>query len=56
LLNPIAHVVENFRAAVLGTHAPDLAAVGVLALGGGAALFVAQRVFSVLDGILADVI
>jgi lipopolysaccharide transport system permease protein len=56
LLNPIAHVVENFRAAVLGTHAPDLAAVGVLALGGVAALVVAQRVFSVLDGILADVI
>jgi lipopolysaccharide transport system permease protein len=56
LLNPIAHVVENFRAAVLGTSPPDLAAVGVLALVGVAALLIAQRIFSVFDAVLADVI
>ncbi len=56
LLNPMAHVIENFRAAVLGTHAPDMAAIGVLAVAGVVALVVAQRVFSVFDGILADVI
>jgi lipopolysaccharide transport system permease protein len=56
LLNPIAQVIENFRAVVLGTHPPDLAAVGVLALVGVAALLIAQRIFSVFDAVLADVI
>jgi lipopolysaccharide transport system permease protein len=55
-LNPIAHLVEGFRAAVLGTHPPDLAGLGVLACLGLISLVVAQRVFSVFDGILADVI
>ncbi len=55
-LNPMAHLVENFRAAVLGTRPPDLVAIGLLALVGIVALLVAQRVFSVFDAILADVI
>ena len=55
-LNPIAHLVDEFRAAVVGTHAPDL--VGLLVIGGLGvlALVLAQRVFSVFDGVLADVI
>jgi homopolymeric O-antigen transport system permease protein len=55
-LNPMAHLVDAFRAAVLGTHAPDLLALASLALVGVVALVVAQRIFSVFDGILADVI
>ncbi len=55
-LNPIALLIENFRAAVLGTHPPDLLAVGVLGVAGVAAVVVAQRLFSVFDTILADVI
>jgi len=55
-LNPMAQLVDTFRAAVLGTHAPDV--VGLLILGavGVLTLFVAQRVFTVFDGVLADVI
>src|SRR5437870_4547088 len=48
-LNPMAHLVDAFRAAVLGTHAPDLAALAVLAAIGVASLIVSQRVFSVFD-------
>jgi lipopolysaccharide transport system permease protein len=55
-VNPIAHLVEAFRAAVLGTHPPDLAALGVLAVIGVVVLVGAQRVFSVFDGVLADVV
>ena len=55
-LNPMAHLVEAFRAAALGTHAPDLLGLGVLAALGVFTLLVAQRVFSVFDGVLADVI
>jgi lipopolysaccharide transport system permease protein len=55
-LNPLAHLVETFRAAVLGTHAPDLVGLGVVGLLGLLALLLAQRVFSVFDGVLADVI
>lgn len=55
-LNPMAHLVDIFRAAVLGTHAPDLVGLGVLAAFGLFALLVAQRLFSVFDGVLADVI
>src|SRR5918912_2267421 len=33
-LNPIAQLIEAFRASVLGTHAPDLAALAVLAVVG----------------------
>ena len=55
-LNPIAVLIENFRAAVLGTHTPDMGSVGLLALGGLICLVVAQRLFSVFDGFLADVI
>jgi lipopolysaccharide transport system permease protein len=55
-LNPIAQLVEAFRAAVLGTHPPDLLGLVILAALGLVALLVAQRIFSVFDGILADVI
>ena len=55
-LNPMAHLVDAFRAAVLGTHAPDLVGLGVLAAVGIFTLLVAQRLFAVFDGVLADVI
>ena len=55
-LNPLAHLVDAFRAAVLGTHAPDLVGLGILGLLGILALVAAQRVFSVFDGVLADVV
>jgi ABC-type polysaccharide/polyol phosphate export permease len=52
----MAHLVDAFRAAVLGTHAPDLVGLGVLAALGVFTLLIAQRLFSVFDGVLADVI
>jgi lipopolysaccharide transport system permease protein len=55
-LNPIAHLVDGFRAAVLGTHPPDLTGLAVVGLIGIVALALSQRVFSVFDGVLADVI
>jgi lipopolysaccharide transport system permease protein len=55
-LNPIGQLIENFRAAVLGTHPPDVAGLAVLAVLGVLALIAAQRMFSVFDGVLADVI
>src|SRR5579859_2010606 len=55
-LNPIAHLVDAFRAAVLGTHPPDLLGLLVVGVLGLVALIVAQRIFSVFDGVLADVI
>ncbi len=55
-LNPLAHLVDAFRAAVLGTHAPDLVGLGLIGLLGILALVAAQRVFSVFDGVLADVV
>jgi lipopolysaccharide transport system permease protein len=55
-LNPMAHLVDAFRAAVLGTHAPDLVTLGLLAIVGVASVLIAQRIFSVFDGVLADVI
>jgi lipopolysaccharide transport system permease protein len=55
-LNPIAQLVDSFRAAVLGTHPPDLMVLAVVGLIGSVALALSQRVFSVFDGILADVI
>jgi lipopolysaccharide transport system permease protein len=55
-LNPMAHLVEAFRAAVLGTHPPDLFALAMLAILGLVSLLIAQRLFSVVDGVLADVI
>src|SRR5258708_34377685 len=51
-LNPMAHLVDAFRAAVLGTHAPDLVGLGVLAVAGGLILLSAQRPFILLDGSL----
>lgn len=55
-LNPIAHLVDGFRAAIVGTHPPDLLGLVVLGVVGVLALTLAQRVFSVFDGVLADVI
>lgn len=55
-LNPIAHLIDEFRAAVVGTHAPNFAALVVLAVLGVMSVWLAQRVFAVFDGVLADVI
>jgi homopolymeric O-antigen transport system permease protein len=55
-LNPIAHLVDAFRAAVLGSHAPDVLGLASLALLGVLALTLAQRIFAVFDGVLADVV
>jgi lipopolysaccharide transport system permease protein len=55
-LNPIAHLVDAFRTAIVGTQAPDLLALGILGVVGVVVLTLAQRVFSVFDGVLADVI
>lgn len=55
-LNPLAFLVDTFRASVLGTHAPDLVGLGIVGLLGVLTLLIAQRVFSVFDGVLADVI
>jgi lipopolysaccharide transport system permease protein len=55
-LNPIAHLVDAFRAVVIGTHPPDLVGLGVLGLVGLICVALAQRLFSVFDGVLADVI
>src|SRR5207249_93013 len=46
-LNPIAHLVDAFRSAIIGPHAPDV--LGLLILGALAllALMLAQRLFSV---------
>lgn len=56
LLNPIAVLIENFRAAVLGTHPPDLGAIALVGLVGVVVLYLAQRIFAVFDEFLADVI
>ncbi len=56
LANPLAQLIEAFRGAVLGTHPPDLAALGLLAIVGVVALVAAQRVFRLFDGVLADVV
>jgi lipopolysaccharide transport system permease protein len=55
-LNPLAVLIEDFRGAVLGTHPPDVASLLVLTVVGVVSLLLAQRVFSVFDGVLADVV
>lgn len=55
-LNPIAHLVDAFRAAVLGTHPPELVGLALIGVIGVLALALAQRIFAVFDGVLADVI
>ena len=55
-LNPIAHLVDAFRAAVLGTHPPELVGLAVIGVLGVLTLALAQRVFTIFDGVLADVI
>jgi ABC-type polysaccharide/polyol phosphate export permease len=55
-LNPVAHLVDAFRTAVIGSQAPDLMALAVLGVLGILAVVAAQRLFSVFDGVLADVI
>jgi lipopolysaccharide transport system permease protein len=54
--DPIAVLVDNFRAAVLGTHEPELAFIGLFAVIGVVFLLLAQRIFTVFDAVLADVI
>jgi homopolymeric O-antigen transport system permease protein len=54
--NPIAHLIDAFRTAVIGPQPPDLASLVILGVLGAIALFLAQRVFSIFDGVLADVI
>ncbi|MBV8719420.1 MAG: ABC transporter permease [Chloroflexi bacterium] len=55
-LNPIARLVDAFRTSVVGSQPPDLVALAVLGVLGVIALLVAQRLFAVFDGVLADVI
>jgi lipopolysaccharide transport system permease protein len=55
-LNPVAHLVDAFRTAVIGSQPPDLMALAVLGILGIVAVVAAQRLFSVFDGVLADVI
>jgi lipopolysaccharide transport system permease protein len=55
-LNPMSHLVDGFRAAILGTHPPDLTGLAIITLLGVVALLIAQRIFAVFDGVLADVI
>jgi lipopolysaccharide transport system permease protein len=55
-LNPMAHLVDAFRAAVLGTHPPDVMGLAVLGVLAVLTLLLAQRAFAVFDGVLADVI
>jgi lipopolysaccharide transport system permease protein len=54
--NPIAQLIAAFRNAVIGPQPPDLVALAVLAVLGIGSVVLAQRVFSIFDGILADVI
>jgi len=55
-LNPIGYLVDAFRTAIIGPHSPNLLALALIGLLGVVALVVAQRVFAVFDGVLADVI
>jgi lipopolysaccharide transport system permease protein len=55
-LNPIGYLIDAFRTAVIGPHPPDVAGLAVIGVLGVVALVLAQRVFAVFDGILADVI
>jgi lipopolysaccharide transport system permease protein len=54
--NPIAHLIDAFRTAVTGPRPPDLVGLVVLGVLGAVAVVLAQRVFSIFDGVLADVI
>jgi lipopolysaccharide transport system permease protein len=54
--NPMAHLVDAFRRSVVGPGSPDLASLAALAVVGVIALLIAQRVFAIFDGVLADVI
>lgn len=56
VLDPIAQVIENFRASVIGTHVPDLTALAVLLVVGVLVLALAERLFRIFDGVLADVV
>src|SRR5205085_7249817 len=43
-LNPIAHLVDAFRASIIGPQPPDLAALAIVGVLGVIALLLAQRV------------
>jgi lipopolysaccharide transport system permease protein len=55
-LNPMSHLVDEFRAAILGTHPPDLIGLTVIGVLGVLCVVLAQRLFSVFEGVLADVV
>jgi lipopolysaccharide transport system permease protein len=55
-LNPIGYLVDAFRTAVIGPQPPNLAGLALMGVLGIVAVLLAQRVFSVFDGVLADVI
>jgi lipopolysaccharide transport system permease protein len=55
-LNPIGYLIDAFRTAVIGPEPPNLIGLALVGGLGIVALLVAQRVFSVFDGVLADVI
>jgi lipopolysaccharide transport system permease protein len=55
-LNPIARLVDAFRTSIVGSQPPDLAALALLGVLGIVALILAQRLFAVFDGVLADVV
>jgi lipopolysaccharide transport system permease protein len=55
-LNPIGYLIDAFRTSVIGPQPPDLTVLVVVGLLGVVALVLAQRVFSIFDGVLADVI
>jgi lipopolysaccharide transport system permease protein len=54
--NPIARLIDAFRTAIIGPQQPDLLALALIGVLGVGVLLVAQRLFSVFDGVLADVI
>ncbi|MBV9581110.1 MAG: ABC transporter permease [Chloroflexi bacterium] len=55
-LNPIGYLINAFRTAVIGPQPPDLVGLVMIGAVGVVALVLAQRVFSIFDGVLADVI
>ncbi|MBV9322228.1 MAG: ABC transporter permease [Chloroflexi bacterium] len=55
-LNPIAYLIDAFRTSVIGPQPPDVVGLAITGVLGAAAVVLAQRVFSVFDGVLADVI
>jgi lipopolysaccharide transport system permease protein len=55
-LNPMGYLIDAFRTSVIGPQPPSLVGLALVGAVGVGALLLAQRVFSVFDGVLADVI